>query len=366
MLSDTATELKRTPLYYRQNESGARLVDFHGWKLPLYFESILKEHDAVRNACGIFDVSHMGRLIVEGPGALELLQKTNANDVSSLSPGHALYSHMLNERGGVIDDLIIARLGKDRYSVVVNASRLKEDKNWIIKNNDAGVAIQDETSQTAMIAVQGPHAEKTLTALGFKEAAKLPRFGAVESSLFGQRALISRTGYTGEDGFEVIIPNEIAPRLWDSLLSNHALACGLGARDTLRLEAGLLLYGQDMNEEITSLESSCSWLVKLDKGDFIGKAALLNQKQKGLAQRIYGLKLLEKGVPRPGSEIFHDGRHLGFFSSATFSPTLKTGIGFAYLPPATKTGDRLFASIHGRMIQAEVVKMQFFQGKIHA
>ncbi len=365
MLSDTAAELKRTPLYPRQKESGARLVDFHGWELPLYFESILKEHDAVRNACGIFDVSHMGRLIVEGPGALALLQKTNANDVSSLLPGHALYSHMLNERGGVIDDLIIARLGENRYSVVINASRLKEDKDWIIKNNGAGVTIQDETSQTVMIAVQGPQAEKTLMALGFKEGSQLPRFGAVESSLFGQRALISRTGYTGEDGFEVIVPNEIATRLWDALLANHALACGLGARDTLRLEAGLLLYGQDMNEEISSLEAGCAWLVKLDKGDFIGKPALLDQKQKGLAQKIYGIKLLEKGVPRPGGEIFLGDKKIGTFTSATFSPTLKTGIGFAYLPPETKVGDGVSVLVHGRKISATIVKTQFYQGKIH-
>ncbi len=366
MSTETVSLLRKTPLNQAQKEMFAKMVDFHGWELPLYFESILKEHEAVRNHCGVFDVSHMGRLRIEGPSALELLQKINANDVGSLKPGESLYSHMLNSKGGIIDDLIVSCLSPNHYYAVVNAARLEADKTWILKNNTHGASIIDESSHTAMLAVQGPKAEDILSRrLAFKEAATLPRFGAVKTAILDRPALMTRTGYTGEDGFEIIVSEKDAKAIWLGLVSGGAIPCGLAARDTLRLEAGLLLNGQDMNEEISSLEAGCAWLVKFEK-EFIGKEALLAQKKSGLPSRLYGVKLSDKGVPRPGNEVFLGEKKIGVLTSATFSPTLKIGIGLAYLPADIKAGDDLFVSVHGRKIAAKAGPMQFYKGKIHA
>ncbi len=365
MQTETFSLLKKTPLNQAQKGMFAKMVDFHGWELPLYFESILKEHEAVRTHCGVFDVSHMGRLKIEGPGALPLLQKINANDISSLKPGQALYSHMLNEKGGIIDDLIVSYLSPNHYYAVVNASRLDADKAWIAQNNSYDALIIDESPQTAMIAVQGPKAEDILYALEFKEAKTLPRFGIIQTKLLNCKALISRTGYTGEDGFEIIVHNEDAEVIWEGLMSESPMPCGLAARDTLRLEAGLLLYGQDMNEDITSLEAGCAWLVK-NPDDFIGKDSLLKQKQE-LKRRLYGIKLLDKGVPRHGNKVFLGEEQIGTLTSATFSPTLETGIGLAYLPTYVKVGDNLSVSVHGRKIAAKANLTQFYnRGKSHA
>ena len=365
MQTEAISLLKKTPLNCAQKDLGAKMVDFHGWELPLYFESIIKEHEAVRTRCGVFDVSHMGRLKIEGPSALELLERTNANSVGSLKPGESLYSHMLNSSGGIIDDLIVSCLSPNHYYAVVNASRLESDKAWIIKNNTHGASIIDESAQTAMLAVQGPKAEDVLELLEFKEAKTLPRFGAVRTKILNRDALITRTGYTGEDGFEIIVSAQEARAIWLGLISNGVAPCGLASRDTLRLEAGLLLYGQDMNEEISSLEAGCAWLVKFEK-DFIGKDAFLKQKQEGLKRRLYGVKLSDQGVPRPGNEVFLGDKKIGALTSATFSPTLKTGIGFAYLPANVKTGDDLFVLVHGRKITAKAGPLQFYKGKIHA
>ena len=358
--------LKKTPLNQLHKDHAAKMVDFFGWELPLYFESILKEHESVRSRCGVFDVSHMGRLKIEGPSALELLQKTNTNDISSLKPGQALYSHMPSESGGIIDDLIVSCLSPNHYYAVVNASRIDADKEWIEKNNSQGVVIADQSPETAMIAVQGPMAEEILSRhLKFKEAQSLPRFGVIQTEILNCQTLISRTGYTGEDGFEIVVSSQEAPSLWRALISGGATPCGLAARDTLRLEAGLLLYGQDMNEETSSLEANCAWLVKFEK-DFIGKNALLNQKTRGLTRRLCGVKLMDKGVPRHGNEVFLGESQAGILTSATFSPTLKTGIGLAYLPASVKAGEKLFVLVHGRKIPAQAAPIQFYKGKIHA
>ncbi|MDE2237631.1 MAG: glycine cleavage system aminomethyltransferase GcvT, partial [Elusimicrobia bacterium] len=272
-MSATAAELRRTPLNERHRALGARLVDFHGWELPIQYESILKEHEAVRRDAGLFDVSHMGQVWARGKGALAFLQKVNANDVARLSPGQALYSQLTNENGGIVDDVIVSRLESERYLVVVNAATRAGDLAWF-KKQAAGlpVELEDASDSFGMMALQGPLANEIAASL-YPELAGLPRFGALERRIFEQPAVITRTGYTGEDGFEFIVPNEIASRLWDNLLlkgrSVGLRPCGLGARDTLRLEAGLLLYGQDIDEEHTPFEAGYGWVVKLDKGDFI-------------------------------------------------------------------------------------------------
>ncbi|MBI3549325.1 MAG: glycine cleavage system aminomethyltransferase GcvT [Elusimicrobia bacterium] len=360
------TELRRTPFYGIHKAMGARLVDFHGWELPIQFTSILKEHQAVRSRCGVFDVSHMGQILVEGKQALEFLQKINTNDIAKAAPGKAVYSHMLNEKGGVVDDVIVGCYGPGRYLVVVNAGTADKDFRWYQRHAAAfDVRVENQSDLLCMLAIQGPTAVPVVEAIT-PGSAPLPRFGVLEIELFGQRAFVQRTGYTGEDGFEIIAPNEIAPRLWEEVVSHgrsYGLApCGLGARDTLRLEAGLLLYGQDIDDEHTPFEANYGWVVKLEKGDFVGKGALERQKREGLKRRLTGVALSESGVPRAGAIVRAGETVLGSLVSATFSPTLQKGIGVGYLDrPELRPGEMISVEIHGRRVAAEVAAVPFYR-----
>ncbi len=365
-MSATATEPRRTALNAQHRALGGRLVDFHGWELPIQYEGILKEHAAVRTNAGLFDVSHMGQVWVKGPQALEFLQRVNTNDIGRIKPGKAIYSHLPNERGGVVDDVIISCLAPERYFMVVNAATREKDFAWL-KQQSSGmkVELQDSSDHYGMIALQGPRAAAIAEML-YPQVPDLPRFGALELPVFDQPSVITRTGYTGEDGFEFIVPNEIVSRLWDNLLlKGRALGlspCGLGARDTLRLEAGYLLYGNDIDDDHSTFEAGYDWVVKLDKGDFIGKPALLEQKKNGLKRRLTGIKLLERGVPRPGCPVLVDGKAAGILCSATFSPTLNTGIGVGYLNlPDLAAGAKASVEIHGRSVAAEIVKTPFYK-----
>jgi aminomethyltransferase len=359
------SELRRTSLYEQHKALGARLVDFHGWELPIQYESIIKEHEAVRKYAGLFDVSHMGQVWVRGKDALAFLQKVNANDIARIGPGKAIYSHLPNETGGIVDDVIVSCLEKDRYLVVVNASTREKDVAWLKKQaHGLQVELDDKSDHYAMIALQGPEAAR-IAGMLYPDVPALPRFGAMELSFFDQPGVVTRTGYTGEDGFEFIVPAEIASRLWDNLLlKGRALGlapCGLGARDTLRLEAGLLLYGNDIDDEHTTFEADYGWVVKLEKGDFIGRAALQKQKAEGLKRKLTGVKLLERGVPRAGAPVFVDGKQAGALCSATFSPCLQTGIGVGYLDrPDLPPGTKVELEIHGRRVAGEVVKPPFY------
>ncbi len=363
---NAAIELRRTALNQVQRQGGARLVDFHGWELPIQFFGILKEHEAVRAHAGLFDVSHMGQVAVEGPGAFDLLQWVNSNDAKRATPGKGVYSHLLNERGGVVDDVIFFQLGPQRYWVVVNAATADKDFEFL-KGQAArfDVKVTNHSDAYSMLALQGPSAER-LMADFCADAVRLPRFGIVERELYGQRCLFSRTGYTGEDGFEIQCPNEIAVRVWENLLAKGRpyglLPCGLGARDTLRLEAGYLLYGQDIDDDHTPLEAAYDWVVRFDKGDFQGKAALEAQKRAGLKRRLAAVKLTAGGVPRSGTAFFRKGEAapLGTFTSATFSPSLKTGIGVGYAAPLAAKAD-LEVELHGRRVPAVVTELPFFR-----
>lgn len=358
--------LRRTPFYNLHRELGGRFVPFHGWELPVQFSSILKEHAAVRSTCGIFDVSHMGQFIIDGPDALKLLQKVNSNDVSKLEPGRCLYSHLLNERGGVVDDVIVTRLSEARHLIVVNAGTIEKDFAWIARHAEGlDVRLENRSDQYAMLALQGPRAAMVIEKFS-EDGAALARFGSVEVNLYGHEIFITRTGYTGENGYEIISPVEIASRVWRTLFAHGGsfglLPCGLGARDTLRLEAGFLLYGSDIDDEHTPLEAGHGWVVKFAKGDFIGKEALLKQKEEGLKRRLYGVKLTERGVPRPGASVSVEGARLGTMSSATFSPTLKTGIGVAYLERIDlSVGAPVSVTLQGRTVRGEITGMPFYR-----
>ncbi|MBI4678382.1 MAG: glycine cleavage system aminomethyltransferase GcvT [Elusimicrobia bacterium] len=361
----TATTLRRTPIYESHKRLGGKLVDFHGWELPVQYEGIIKEHLAVRERCGFFDVSHMGQVFVEGEDSRAFLEKVNTNDIGRLVPGKAVYSHLPNERGGVVDDVIVSCLGARRYLVVVNAATADKDFAWF-KRQAQGMEVRlaNRSDEYGMIAVQGPKAG-ALAAADFPAVASMKRFCALEIEVFGQRSFITTTGYTGEDGLEFIVPAGIAGRLWDDLLSkgrsSGAAPCGLGARDTLRLEAGYLLYGQDIDDDHSSLEAGYGWVVKFDKGDFLGRSVLVEQRDKGLKRKMTGVRLLEKGVPRPGCSVLAGDRRLGSLTSATYSPSLQAGIGMGYLDGDVPVGARLSVELYGRRLEAEAVKTPFYR-----
>ncbi|MBI5210384.1 MAG: glycine cleavage system aminomethyltransferase GcvT [Elusimicrobia bacterium] len=359
------TTVRRTPIYESHKRLNARLVDFHGWELPIQYEGILKEHLAVRERCGMFDVSHMGQVFVEGKDSLAFLQKVNSNDIGRIGPGRAVYSHLPNEKGGVVDDVIVSCLGPQRYLVVVNAATADKDFAWFTRQAQGmDVKLSNKSDHYGMIAVQGPKALGMLSA-DYPAVAKMKRFCALELSVFGQPSFITTTGYTGEEGLEFIVPSEIACRLWDDLLAKGRSCgltpCGLGARDTLRLEAGYLLYGQDIDDDHSTLEAGYGWVVKFDKGEFLGKSVLVGQRDGGLQRRMVGLKLLEKGVPRPGCAVFAGELRLGVLTSATFSPCLQAGIGMGYLEGDVAPGTKLAVELYGRRLAAEAVKMPFFK-----
>jgi aminomethyltransferase len=357
---------RRTALHESHRRLGGKLVDFHGWELPVQYESILREHEAVRARCGLFDVSHMGQVFVTGPQALAFLQKVNANDISRIGPGRAIYSHLPNEKGGVVDDVIVSCLAKDRYLVVVNAATSDKDFAWFQRHAaKMDVSLANKSDDYGMIAVQGPKAAPLIELLA-PAATKLPRFGALELELYGTPSIITRTGYTGEDGVEFIVPNHIVVRVWEDLMAQGrsfgVAPCGLGARDVLRLEAGYLLYGQDVDDEHSTYEANYGWVVKLDKGDFLGKAALAKQKAEGVRRKLTGVRLLDRGVPRPGAPVLVDGREAGKLCSATYSPSLLAGIGVGYLDrPDLAPGTKCAVTLHGRDVPAEIVKVPFYQ-----
>jgi len=360
------TTIRRTALNETMRKYGGKMVDFHGWELPIQFTGILKEHEAVRSSAGLFDVSHMGQIFVTGADAFKLLQKTNANDLRKATPGKGVYSHVTNENAGLVDDIIAFCLAADRYLVIVNATTSTKDYEWF-RSQAARmhVKVENKSDDYSMIAIQGPSVPKMFETFA-PEALKLPRFGIVEKDILGEHCYVSRTGYTGEDGFEITAPHSIINQLWETMMElgkPYGIApCGLGCRDTLRLESGYLLYGADVDDFHTTYEAGYGWVVALDKGDFIGRKSLVDQKAGGVKRRLTGLTLTG-GVPRPGCKIFMDGKQVGELASATYSPTLKKGIGVGYIvPPDLKPGAPLEVEIHGKRIKAEVSKMPFHKG----
>lgn len=363
-----ANQLKRTPLYQAHIELGARMIEFGGWEMPVQYTSLIAEHRTVREHAGIFDLSHMGEFYFSGPGAESNLQRLLSNDVSALSPGQAQYTLILNEQGGIVDDVIVYRLEDGRFLLVANAANTDKDRVWIEARLQGDVAFEDKSAKTALLAVQGPKAVEILAPLASDDVHALPSFHAAQTSVGGVNVLLSRTGYTGEDGFELYCDAADAEKLWTTLMEAGAphgmVPVGLGARDTLRLEARLPLYGNDLSDETSPLEAGLSFAVKLDKGDFIGRDALLAQKSEGPKKRLVGFVMEGRGgAPRHGYPILYECRQVGEVTSGTFSPTLEKEIGLGYVETALAApGTSIDIEVRKKARRAEVVKGRFVTG----
>lgn len=362
--------MKKTALHDLHVQRGARMVDFGGWAMPVQYTGIKEEHEAVRRQAGLFDVSHMGEVKVHGPDAEAYLQRLLTNDVGKVAVGQCQYTLMCNERGGVVDDVLLYRLAPDDFLIVVNAANVDKDLAWMRRQLDeSGLAatIEDVTAQWSLLALQGPEAETILSRLTDADLAGIPFFWFREGvTIGGVRCLISRTGYTGEDGFEIYCPWADGPRLWEAIEQAGAASglklCGLGARDTLRLEARLPLYGQELDEDTSPLEAGLGMFVKLHKGDFVGRDALQQQKEQGLRKRLAGFQMTERGIPRTGYRLQKDGTDVGVVTSGTASPTLGEQIGLGYVPPALASpGTEIAVVIRGRPVAAKIVPTPFYR-----
>ena len=342
------------------------MVDFGGWELPQQYTSIRDEHLAVRKVAGLFDISHMGRLLVEGAGAEAYLQRLLTNDLGPLAAGHAIYTLMCKPDGGVIDDLVVYREAKDRFIVVVNASNREKDVAWMQEHLPTGVALHDNTIELSLIAFQGPRAHELLPART-SDTDDISYFTFRAGEVAGVHALISRTGYTGEDGFELFIDSTKVGSVWDAILETGkkegVLPAGLGARDATRLEAALRLYGNDMDETVNPYEAGLGWTVKLAKGDFIGRDALVKVREDGPRRTLIGIKSEPGSIPRHGAAVTGDGRRAGVVTSGTHSFFLGYPIALAMIEvPSFRVGDRVAVEVRGREAPAEVVKLPFYRG----
>ncbi|AWB44959.1 glycine cleavage system aminomethyltransferase GcvT [Paenibacillus sp. CAA11] len=362
------SDLQRTPLYpCYATFPGVRCIDFGGWELPVQFEGIQKEHEAVRKRAGLFDVSHMGEFLLQGPGALAFIQQMTTNDAASLQIGAAQYTLMCYPDGGVVDDLLVYRLAEQQFMLVVNASNLAKDWEWLQQHLSEEVYLTNISDQTALLALQGPLAADILVSAAGKEPSKLAPFRFIQHvQLFGAEALISRTGYTGEDGFELYLPAENAAAVWNGLLeigSKHGLQpAGLGARDTLRFEAKLPLYGQELSSTISPLEAGVGFFVKLDKGDFIGRDALAAQKNAGPPRKLVGVEMIDRGIPRSHYPVYSSGVRIGEVTTGTQSPTLKRNLGLALIDSRyASLGTPVEVEIRGKRLQAQVIKTPFYK-----
>ncbi len=378
MSSTQVTTPQRTALYECHLESKAKMVDFAGWEMPIEYSGIKKEHEAVRTGAGLFDLSHMGECWVWGEGALEWLQSLFTNDLSKIEVGKAQYGCMCNEQGRVLDDMIIYRFGSrgpsggsatppentEFWMVVMNASNREKIVNWMSKHKPARVEMDDASLRTSLIAIQGPKAQEILQKHVDIDLEKVPYYGFLEGKVDGLAGIISRTGYTGEDGFELYLPWNEAAGVWRALVQ-QAEPIGLGARDTLRLESGYALYGHELSENITPLDASLGWVTKLDKGDFIGREAIKAYKEKGVERCLVGLEMEGRAIPREGYPLHAGGKQVGVVTSGTFSPSLKRGIALGSVETALRAvGTEIEVEIRGRNERAKVTRLPFVKGSV--
>lgn len=361
-------DLKKTSLYDLYAEYGAKTIDFGGWDLPVQFSSIKEEHEAVRTKAGLFDVSHMGEVEVKGEKALDFLQYVMTNDVSKLDANKAQYTLMCNEQGGTIDDLIIYKKTDDEYLLVVNAANIEKDVKWLTSHLIEGVKLVNLSDQIGQLALQGPLSEAVLQKITSENLSNLNFLEFKQDvEISGVKALVSRSGYTGEDGFEIYCQKEDAPLLWKAILEagreEGVIPCGLGARDTLRFEAKLPLYGQELSEDISPLEAGLGFAVKVDKeANFIGKEALKRQKEQGAPRKLVGIEMIDKGIPRHGYEVFADGKKIGVVTTGTQSPTLKKNIGLVLIDANYSAIDTIVeVQIRQKRLKAKVVKTPFYR-----
>ena len=358
------TGLRHTPLYARHVALGARMVPFAGWEMPIQYAGIVGEHRAVRNAAGLFDLSHMGEFFFEGAGAQKALDGLVSSDIAGLDVGHARYGLLTNEQGTIVDDVIVYRVAPQRLMMVVNASNIEKDAAHMKRHLPRDVRFDDKSMSTALIAPQGPRAAKVLSGVASLNVEDVPPFGVVETSVAGAKATVARTGYTGEDGFEVFVPNADAATVWDALLEagkdDGIAPIGLGARDTLRLESRFSLYGNEIDETTDPIEAGLSWTCKLDK-EFLGREVVAKIKDAGPKRRIAGL-VVNGGVARHGHPVANKGEIVGVVTSGTFGPTVEKNIALAYVPAAlAKTGTELAVRIRDKDVPATVVKTPFYR-----
>ena len=363
-----AATLKKTPLNARHRSLGARMVEYGGWDMPVEYSGIADEHLAVRTRAGLFDVSHMGEIEIAGKDALAAVQKLTSNDASRLSDMQAQYSALMTPDGTFVDDVLTYRLNGEHFMLVVNASNIIKDFKWIAARvGEAGdVAVVNTSSRYALIAIQGPAARDVLQTLTGVPLASIKYYWFTTGEVAGVRVTISRTGYTGEDGFEVFVPPASAERVWDAILQAGKPAgvvpAGLGARDTLRLEAGMRLYGNDMDETTTVLEADLGWIVGWKKDDFTGADVLRRQKAEGVSRKLVGFEVLDRGIARHGYDVFVGGEKAGVVTSGTQTPFLKKSIGMAYLPAEhTADGAEFEIDLRGRRLRAQVVPTPFYK-----
>lgn len=362
-------ELKKTPLYGNHLKYGGRIIDFAGWALPVQFRSIIEEHHQVRRAAGLFDVSDMGELDIRGPQALDLIQYALTNDMSTLAVNQVRYSPMCNHRGGVVDDLLVYRLGEDHYFLVINAANIEKDYNWIrdLAGRFPGAKVENVSDRVAELALQGPNSEAILGKLAKTDLSAIRYYWCQQGvDVGGVRCMVSRTGYTGEDGFEIFCSPEDAPGLWDTLLEvgdeMGLWPCGLGCRDTLRFEAAMPLYGQEMDDDTTPLEAGLGKYVKFDKGDFVGREPLLEEKRTGLRKKLVGLEMVGRGIARTGYPVLKDGEKVGYVTTGSYAPTLDRNLALAFVPPGLSEVDTAVqVEIRGRGVDARVVKTPFYR-----
>jgi aminomethyltransferase len=362
-------QLKRTPLFDIYKDNGGKCIDFGGWELPVQFSSIKEEHEAVRTKAGLFDVSHMGEVEVKGSGSLDYLQKMMTNDISRIKNGGAQYTAMCYENGGTVDDLLVYKFEDNHYLLVVNAANIEKDYRWLQDHVVENVELKNLSEDYAQLAIQGPLAEEILQKLAGKSTLSDIGFFKFqdELELNGIKALVSRTGYTGEDGFEIYCPAGSAAALWKDILKagepEGILPCGLGARDTLRFEANLALYGQELSADITPIEAGIGFAVKVDKeADFLGKDTLKKQKKEGAPRELVGIEMLERGIPRHGYKVFLNDEEIGEVTTGTQSPTLKKNIGLALIKAEHSLLDtEVFVEIRNKKLKAKVVPTPFYK-----
>ncbi len=366
---------KRTPLHDRHVAAGGKMVEFAGWQMPVRYASEIEEHRAVRAAAGLFDVSHMGEFRVRGPGALGFLQRLTPNNVARLRPGRIHYSGLLTPEATYIDDLLVYQLAEADYMLVVNAANLDGDLEWLrsrLQSPAAGEAIssdcqiEDHSDRYALLALQGPRATEILSRHTTANLDAIRYYRFVQDTVTGVDCLVSRTGYTGEDGFELYLAPDAAPAVWDTLLESGAadglVPAGLAARDSLRLEAGMALYGHEIDRTTTPYEAGLGWVVKLKKGDFLGRDVLIEQKREGTQRRLIGFEILGRGIARQGHALHHEGQEVGLVTSGGWSPSFEKAVGTAYVPRnLAAVGTRLEVAVRRRRLAAAVVALPFYR-----
>jgi aminomethyltransferase len=359
---------RRTALYQVHLAAGAKMVPFAGWEMPVQYRGVLEEHRAVRTGVGLFDVSHMGELEVVGKRALDFVQYVTCNDASRLSPGRAQYSGLMTPRGTFVDDLLVHMLSPQRFLLVVNAANKDKDYAYLCAQAPAfdEVEVYDRSADYSQLAVQGPLAEKVVQKLTAHPLGELKYYRFVETQVAGLPAILARTGYTGEDGFELYVAWEKGPALWEAVMEAgkefDIRPCGLGARDTLRFEACMPLYGNDIDDTTTPFEAGLDWIVKLEKGPFLGRDALAHQKSAGVKRKLVGFEMVGKGIPRHGYPIFHGEEEVGVVTSGTMAPTLGKPLGLGYVPVALASpGTEIAVEIRGQKVPARVVETPFYR-----